>query len=149
MRSVVQRVTRASVQVGDKTVGQIDHGALALIGVAVGDTSSDAEIIAKKIAWLRFFNDQDGAMNLSLGDVGGSVLAVSQFTLLADARRGLRPSFVEAASADFARSMFDRVVGLIRREGLRVETGAFGETMRVYLVNDGPVTILLDSRRTF
>ena len=134
----------------DGTVcGSIDRGYLALVGVAKDDTETDAQTIASKIAGLRVFNDDDGNMNLALADVGGAVLAVSQFTLYGDARKGRRPSFIDAAAGEAAKVLFDRVVEFVRREGLTVETGIFGASMRVSLVNEGPVTILLDSRKQF
>jgi D-aminoacyl-tRNA deacylase len=122
---------------------------LALIGVSVDDNETDAAYIASKIAGLRIFNDDAGAMNRSLSEVEGAVLAVSQFTLYGDARKGRRPSFIGAAAGPVAEPLFERVVAFLRREGLRVETGIFGATMRVSLVNEGPVTILLDSRKAF
>jgi D-tyrosyl-tRNA(Tyr) deacylase len=149
VRAVVQRVSSASVEVEGKQSGVIERGVLALVGVARDDNESDAQAIASKIAGLRIFNDESGAMNLSLSEVGGAVLAVSQFTLYGDARKGRRPSFIEAAAGSAAQPLFDRVVDLMRREGLRVETGIFGASMRVSLVNEGPVTILLDSRKMF
>lgn len=120
-----------------------------MVGIARDDGDEDAMAIASKIAGLRVFNDESGAMNLALADVGGSVLAVSQFTLYGDARKGRRPSFVDAASGPAARPLFDRVVDLLRRDGLTVATGEFLATMRVALTNEGPVTILLDSRKAF
>ena len=149
MRAVVQRVSIASVEIGGKRTGAIERGVLALVGVARDDTESDAQTIASKIAGLRIFNDESGAMNRSLSEVGGAVLAVSQFTLYGDARKGRRPSFIDAAAGPEAQPLFDRVVDFMRREGLRVETGIFGASMRVSLVNEGPVTILLDSRKLF
>jgi D-tyrosyl-tRNA(Tyr) deacylase len=149
VRAVIQRVSSASVEVEGKVSGSIDQGMLALVGVARDDTESDAQAIASKIAGVRIFNDDSGAMNLSVTDVGGAVLAVSQFTLYGDARKGRRPSFIDAASGPEAEPLFNRVVDLMRREGLRVETGIFGASMRVSLVNEGPVTILLDSRKLF
>jgi D-tyrosyl-tRNA(Tyr) deacylase len=149
MRAVIQRVSGASVEVEGKVSGAIERGFLALVGVASDDTEDDAKAIASKIAGLRIFNDETGAMNLALSDVGGSVLAVSQFTLYGDARKGRRPSFVDAAAGPHAEPLFERVVELLCREGLTVETGVFGAQMRVSLVNEGPVTILLDSRKTF
>jgi D-tyrosyl-tRNA(Tyr) deacylase len=149
VRAVVQRVSSASVEVDGTVSGAIERGLLALVGVARDDTESDAEAIASKIAGLRIFNDDTGAMNRSLSEVGGAVLAVSQFTLYGDARKGRRPSFIDAAAGPAAQPLFDRVVDLMRREGLRVETGIFGASMRVSLVNEGPVTILLDSRKLF
>ena len=142
-------MSAASVEVDGSTVGEIGTGLLALVGVATDDTDEDAKTIALKIAGLRIFNDDTGAMNRSLADVGGAVLAVSQFTLYGDARKGRRPSFIDAAPGESARPLFDRVVELIRREGFTVATGVFGATMRVALTNEGPVTILLDSRKTF
>lgn len=149
MRAVVQRVTSASVDVEGAVAGAIERGVLALIGVARADTEDDARTIASKIATLRIFKDGSGSMNLSLGDVRGSVLAVSQFTLYGDARKGRRPSFVDAAASGEAQPLFDRVVEFLRRDGIRVQTGVFGANMRVSLTNEGPVTILLDSKKTF
>jgi len=149
VRAVVQRVSSASVEVDGTVCGSIDRGYLALVGVAKDDTETDAQTIASKIAGLRVFNDDDGNMNLALADVGGAVLAVSQFTLYGDARKGRRPSFIDAAAGEAAKVLFDRVVEFVRREGLTVETGIFGASMRVSLVNEGPVTILLDSRKQF
>ena len=149
MRAVVQRVSSASVEVDGSRTGAIERGVLALVGIARDDTESDAQVIASKIVGLRIFNDEAGAMNRSLSEVGGAVLAVSQFTLYGDARKGRRPSFIDAAAGPEAEPLFDRVVNLMRREGLRVETGIFGASMRVSLVNEGPVTILLDSRKLF
>jgi len=146
---VVQRVASASVEVDGSVVGAIERGFLALVGVARDDTDADATAIASKIASLRIFNNDAGDMNLGLREVDGSVLAVSQFTLYGDARKGRRPSFIEAAPGDVAQPMFERVVALLRREGLTVQTGLFGAQMRVSLVNEGPVTILLDSRKLF
>lgn len=149
MRAVVQRVSSARVEVAGKPVGSIGTGLLAFVGVARDDVDDDARITASKIAGLRVFNDDDGAMNRSLLDVGGGVLAVSQFTLYGDVRKGRRPSFVDAAPGETARPLFDRVVELLRRDGIAVETGVFGASMQVELTNDGPVTILIDSRKTF
>ena len=149
MRAVVQRVSSASVEVEGRVTGAIERGLLALIGVARDDGEADAQITASKIAGLRIFADASGNMNLSLQEVGGAVLAVSQFTLYGDARRGRRPSFIEAAAGSDAQTLFDRSVEFLRREGLAVETGIFGASMRVQLVNEGPVTILLDSRKLF
>jgi D-aminoacyl-tRNA deacylase len=149
LRAVIQRVSSASVRVGERITGEIGEGFLALIGVALDDTDADAVYLAGKIAGLRVFNDDAGDMNRSLADVSGAVLAVSQFTLYGDARKGRRPSFIDAAPAATAQPQFDRFVELLRREGVTVETGVFGAQMRVQLVNEGPVTILLDSRKTF
>ncbi len=149
MRAVVQRVSSASVEVDGAVIGEIGRGFLALVGVGRDDTDEDASALSAKIAGLRIFNDEAGDMNLSLADVGGAVLAVSQFTLHGDARKGRRPSFIDAAPGEAAKPLFDRVVALLRREGLDVQTGVFGAQMRVSLVNEGPVTILLDSRKLF
>jgi D-tyrosyl-tRNA(Tyr) deacylase len=146
---VIQRVSEASVEVDGTVVGRIGRGFLALVGVGKDDNEDDATALAGKIAGLRIFNDEAGDMNLSLADVDGAVLAVSQFTLHGDARKGRRPSFIDAAPGDAAKPLFERVVMLLRREGLEVATGVFGAQMRVSLVNDGPVTILLDSRKLF
>ena len=149
MRAVIQRVTRASVDVEGERVGEIKNGFMVLIGVMEGDTDKDTAYIAKKIEGLRVFEDAEDKMNLSLKDVGGSVLLVSQFTLAGDARKGNRPSFSTAARPEIAEPMFEDLVCLLRQSGLTVETGRFRTHMEVSLVNDGPVTILLDSRRDF
>ena len=149
MRCVIQRVTRASVDVAGETVGRIDGGFLVLLGAEDGDTEADARYCADKIAGLRVFEDANDKMNLSLADVGGSVLLVSQFTLLADARHGRRPDFIKAAKPDVAEPLCERVREMLEEKGLRVETGRFRTHMEVSLLNDGPVTILLDSRKTF
>ena len=149
MRAVVQRVTRASVTVAGSTLGAIERGFVVLVGVGVDDDERDADSLAQKVGGLRVFDDADGAMNLALADVGGAVLAISQFTLLGDVRRGRRPSFIAAARGESAERLYERVVDRLRGEGLRVETGRFGAEMAVELVNDGPVTILIDTKRTF
>ena len=149
MRAVVQRVTRASVKLGEETTGEIGLGLLVLLGVAQEDSEADADYLADKIAGLRIFEDVAGKMNLSLADVGGAVLAVSQFTLFGDVRRGKRPSFDAAARPEHARELYDYFVQRIRALGLRCETGRFQAMMDVELINSGPVTILLDSRKTF
>jgi D-tyrosyl-tRNA(Tyr) deacylase len=149
MRAVVQRVTRASVSVDGAELAAIERGFMVLIGVAVDDEEHDADALAHKIAGLRVFDDPDGAMNLALSDVGGDVLAVSQFTLLGDVRKGRRPSFIAAARGERAEALYERVVAGLRSTGLNVGTGRFGAEMSVALVNDGPVTILIDTRRTF
>jgi D-tyrosyl-tRNA(Tyr) deacylase len=149
VRAVIQRVSSASVEVDGAVCGTIERGFLALIGVARDDADGDALAMATKIAGLRIFNDETGDMNCSLKDMSGGVLAVSQFTLYGDARKGRRPSFIDAAPGETAAPLFDRVVTLLRREGLTVQTGVFGAQMRVSLVNEGPVTILLDSRKLF
>src|SRR5438067_12715156 len=149
MRAVVQRVTRASVAVEGKIIGQIRRGFLVLLGVGKTDTAGDADYLAEKIAGLRIFEDAAGKMNLALADVEGAVLAVSQFTLYGDARRGKRPSFDAAAPPDQARKPYEYFVERLRAVGLRCEIGVFQAMMQVELVNDGPVTILLDSEKTF
>ena len=149
MRAVIQRVERASVSVEGEIRGQIGAGFLVLIGVEEGDGDADFRYIAEKVPNLRVFEDEQGKMNRSLLDVGGELLAVSQFTLLGDARGGRRPSFITAARPDPADPMDERLVADWRARGIRVETGVFGAHMKVSLVNDGPVTILLDSRRRF
>ena len=149
MRAVVQRVSRAKVTVNDWITGEIGMGVLVLLGVGQNDTEADATYLAEKIAGLRIFEDHDGKMNRSVADVGGSVLAVSQFTLYGDVRRGKRPSFDAAAPPEPARCLYDFFVDRIRAAGLRCETGRFQEMMQVELVNEGPVTILLDSEKLF
>jgi len=149
VRAVVQRVRRAKVTVNGEIAGEIGPGLLVLLGVGTGDTHADADSLADKIIGLRIFEDSDGRMNLSLLDTAGAVLAVSQFTLYGDARRGKRPSFAAAAPPQFARELYEYFVGKVRGAGLRCETGRFQEMMQVELVNDGPVTILLDSAKTF
>lgn len=149
MRAVIQRVERASVSVEGEIRGQIGAGFLVLIGVEEGDGDADVRYIAEKVPNLRVFEDEQGKMNRSLLDVGGELLAVSQFTLLGDARGGRRPSFITAARPETADPMYERLVADWRARGIRVETGVFGAHMKVSLVNDGPVTILLDSRRRF
>lgn len=141
----MQRVTQASVTVAGEVVGAIEGGVLALVGVAVGDDERAADAVAQKIATLRIFDDAQGAMNLALTDVGGAVLLVSQFTLLGDTRKGRRPSFVAAARGELAERLYLRVADGLRAAGLPVQTGRFGADMAVALVNDGPVTILLDT----
>lgn len=145
----MQRVTRASVAVGGEVVGAIERGFLALVGVSVDDGEADADALARKIAGLRVFDDAAGAMNLDLAEVGGAVLVVSQFTLLGDVRKGRRPSFIAAARGERAEALYERVAAGLRAEGLVVATGRFGADMAVELVNDGPVTILIDTKRLF
>lgn len=149
MRAVVQRVSRAKVTVNEYTTGEIGLGLLVLLGVGHDDTEADATYLAEKICGLRIFEDEDGKMNRSVVEAGGSVLAVSQFTLYGDVRRGKRPSFDSAAPPDPARRLYEFFVELVRHAGLRCETGRFQEMMQVELVNEGPVTILLDSRKNF
>ena len=149
MRAVVQRVTRASVKVSGEITGAIGLGLLVLLGVGQEDAEADADYLAEKIAGLRIFEDDGGKMNLSVIDVGGAVLAVSQFTLFGDVRRGKRPSFDAAARPEHARELYEYFVERVRSLGLRCETGRFQAMMDVELVNSGPVTILLDSRKAF
>ena len=149
MRAVVQRVSRASVKVAGAVVGEIGLGLLVLLAVAQDDTEADADYLAGKIAGLRIFEDADGKMNRAVADAGGAVLAVSQFTLYGDVRRGKRPSFDAAARPEQAVRLYECFVGKMRAAGLRCETGKFQEMMEVEMVNDGPVTILLDSKKLF
>lgn len=149
MRAVIQRVSRARVTVRDEITGEIGLGLLMLLGVGTEDTRSDADYVAEKTVGLRIFDDSSGKMNLSVAEVGGAVLVVSQFTLYGDARRGKRPSFDAAAPPQQARELYEYFVERIRARGVRCETGRFQETMHVELVNEGPVTILLDSTKAF
>lgn len=149
MRAVIQRVRRDQVSVGQEIVGRISHGMLVLLGVGKTDTEADVDYLAAKIAGLRIFEDENGKMNLSLVDQGGEVLAVSQFTLLGDVRKGKRPSFDEAAPLQLANELYESFVSRIRERGIPCKTGRFQARMQVELVNDGPVTILLDSKRVF
>jgi D-aminoacyl-tRNA deacylase len=149
VRAVVQRVARAAVRVGGEVVGGVERGLLVLVGVASGDGEEEARWMADKVASLRIFEDGEGKMNRALADVGGGVLVVSQFTLLGDVRKGNRPGFSAAAPPEAANALYERVCALLREKGLRVATGVFRAEMQVELVNDGPVTILLDSARLF
>jgi D-tyrosyl-tRNA(Tyr) deacylase len=149
MRAVVQRVSRAVVSVNGNVAGEIGMGLLVLLGVGQADTEADAAYLAEKVSGLRIFEDEQGKMNRSVQEVGGSVLAVSQFTLYGDVRRGKRPSFDAAAAPEKARQLYECFVERIRAAGLRCETGRFQEMMKVELVNEGPVTILLDSEKAF
>jgi D-aminoacyl-tRNA deacylase len=149
MRAVVQRVSRAQVRVRDEVAGDIGPGLLVLLGVGNDDSYADADYLADKIVGLRIFEDTHGKMNLGLAETNGSVLAVSQFTLYGDVRRGKRPSFDAAAPPEKARTLYEYFVERIRAAGLRCETGQFQEMMQVELINDGPVTILLDSSKAF
>ena len=149
MRAVVQRVTRASVTVEDEIVGEIENGLVLLLGVARDDTREDADYLAAKIAALRIFDDAEGRMNVSVKETNGAVLIVSQFTLYGDVRRGLRPSWSDAATPEIAEPLYDYFVESSRKLLGRVETGSFRKMMQVELVNDGPVTLLLDSRKGF
>lgn len=146
MKAVIQRVTKASVQVEGQTIGQIDSGLLVLLGVAKGDGEADGRYVVEKIRTLRIFSDEQGKMNRSLADIGGSVLLVSQFTLLGRTANGRRPSFDEAASPDEANRLYGQVAAGLRDLGTHVETGIFAAHMQVELLNDGPVTFVLDSR---
>ncbi|MFZ0614657.1 MAG: D-aminoacyl-tRNA deacylase [Desulfobacterales bacterium] len=145
MRAVIQRVTESAVSVDGREVGRIGRGMLVLLGVHRQDTVNAAEELALKISHLRIFEDAANKMNRSLLDTGGQLLVVSQFTLYADCRKGRRPSFVEAATPAVARRLYDHFTERVRQEGIAVETGRFGETMAVHLINDGPVTLILDS----
>jgi D-tyrosyl-tRNA(Tyr) deacylase len=149
MRAVIQRVTKASVEVEEKIIGEIASGVLVLLGVSDGDQTTDADYLADKIINLRIFNDEQGKMNLSLMDKGGAMLVVSQFTLLGDARKGRRPSYIEAATPEQANLLYEYFVAQVRSKGIQVETGIFQAMMQVSLINDGPVTILLDSKKNF
>jgi D-aminoacyl-tRNA deacylase len=149
VRAVVQRVSRAKVTVKGEITGQIGSGLLVLLGVAASDTRADAEYLAEKMLGLRIFEDSGGKMNLSVADIAGALLVVSQFTLYGDVRRGKRPSFDAAAPPQPARELYEYFVAKIRAAGLRCETGRFQEMMQVELINEGPVTILLDSSKAF
>ena len=149
MRAVVQRVKKSSVTVDDKITGKIGQGLMVLIGVEDGDSEKDADYIADKVCSLRIFEDEQGKMNLSVEDIGGEVLAVSQFTLLADARKGRRPSFTKAAAPDEANALYRKVIDKIESRNINVEEGVFQAEMMVEIHNDGPVTILLDSNKMF
>jgi len=149
MRAVVQRVTRARVTVADQIIGEIQNGLVVLLGIARDDTKYDADYLVPKIIALRIFDDAEGRMNVSVKDVAGGLLVVSQFTLYGDVRRGLRPSWSDAAPPEIAEPLYDYFVASSRKLLGRVETGSFRAMMQVELVNDGPVTILLDSRRQF
>jgi D-tyrosyl-tRNA(Tyr) deacylase len=149
VRAVVQRVESASVRVGGATTGRIGRGLAVLLGVSREDTAADAAYLAHKTLGLRIFPDADGQMNLSVEEVGGGLLVVSQFTLFADARRGRRPSYAQAAPPEQAGPLYELYLEQLRPAGLRLATGTFGAMMELELVNHGPVTILLDSRRSF
>lgn len=149
MRAVIQRVSEAAVRVDRRVVGEIGPGLLVLLGVDSDDTPEDADAMVKKIAGLRCFNDGDGKFNLSLLDVGGAVLLISQFTLHGDCRRGRRPSFTQAAPPEQAVPLYEKVADLLRHRGISVATGSFGAHMHVHLVNDGPVTLLVDTKKVF
>lgn len=146
MKAIIQRVSLASVSVGGECVGEIKAGLLVLLGICQSDTSEDAVWLASKVANLRVFNDAEGKMNLSVADISGDVLLVSQFTLYGDARKGNRPSFVQAARPEIAEPLYHHVIGALQEYlGKQVQTGVFGADMQVFLVNDGPVTIIIES----
>ncbi|MBR3428741.1 MAG: D-tyrosyl-tRNA(Tyr) deacylase [Clostridia bacterium] len=149
MRCVVQRVTSSSVTVNGETVGAVGPGLMVLIGISAEDTETDLKYMAEKVPNLRIFDDENGVMNRSVLDTGGSILAVSQFTLYGDARGGRRPSYIRAARPEKADALYEQLIARWREKGLHVETGIFRTDMQVSLVNDGPVTILLDSEKTF
>ena len=146
MRVVLQRVSHASVTVEENVIGQIQRGFLLLVGVTHDDAMEDMEYLVRKIVQMRIFEDEEGKLNRSIQDIGGEILSVSQFTLYADTKKGNRPSFSKAAPGDVALEMFEQFNGLLRETGVPVETGQFGADMKVELLNDGPVTILLDSK---
>lgn len=149
MRCVVQKVTQSSVTVDGGEIGRIGPGLMVLIGISTEDTDADLKYMTEKVPNLRIFDDENGVMNRSLLDVGGSILAVSQFTLYGDARGGRRPSYIRAAKPEQANALYERLVAAWREKGIHVETGRFRAEMQVSLINDGPVTILLDSERCF
>ena len=149
MRAVVQRVKSAEVEVDGKTTGEIGQGLLIFLGIGEGDSAKDCEYLANKIAHLRIFSDDKDLMNLSLIEIGGAALVVSQFTLWGDCRKGRRPSFMRAAKPERARELYEHFIGLLRGNGMNVATGEFQEMMDVHLINDGPVTLLIDSSKTF
>ncbi|MBW2477342.1 MAG: D-tyrosyl-tRNA(Tyr) deacylase [Deltaproteobacteria bacterium] len=149
MRAVIQRVTQAQVFVDNKAVGQIEQGLVVLLGIAQGDGDQDIAYLADKVAGLRVFEDNAGKMNLSVSDIAGGVLVVSQFTLLGDCRKGRRPSFTDAEQPQRANTLYESFVSSVRQKGIRVATGIFQAAMQIKLVNDGPVTLILDSRKQF
>ena len=149
MRAVVQRVTRAKVTVRNETIGEIENGLVVLLGVARDDSKPDAEYLASKIVSLRIFDDEIGKMNRSVKDIDGGVLVISQFTLYGDVRRGLRPSWFDAAAPELAQPLYEFFIEQVRQQACEVASGSFRSLMQVELVNDGPVTILVDSRKQF
>ena len=149
MRAVVQRVKSASVKVDEKVIGQINNGILLLLGVEEADDDKDLEYMCDKVPNLRIFEDENGKMNKSLFDVAGSILVISQFTLLGDARKGRRPSFIAAARPEKAIPMYEKYINAMKEKNIRTQSGVFGADMKVQLINDGPVTILLDSKKMF
>ncbi len=149
MRAVVQRVASASVSVGGDMISEIGKGLMILVGIASDDTEKDVDYISSKCCNLRIFDDENGVMNLSAQETGGEILLVSQFTLMGDARKGRRPSYIKAAGPEIAVPLYEKLASMLKDCGFTVKTGIFGADMQVALVNDGPVTILLDSRKTF
>jgi len=149
MRAVVQRVKKSKVEVNGRIVGAIDSGLLIFLGVGEDDSEEDCDYLSNKVVHLRIFPDTKGLMNLSLMEIGGSALVVSQFTLWGDCRKGRRPSFARAARPERAKQLYEHFIGLIREKGVFVATGEFREIMDVYLINDGPVTLMLDSKKSF
>jgi len=149
MRACVQRVSSASVAVDGETIGAIGPGLLVLLGVAQGDTAADVAYLAEKVVGLRIFNDDEGKMNRAPAEAGGAMLVVSQFTLMGDCRKGKRPSFTDAADPALGQELYEAFVAAVRATGIRTETGRFRADMKVSLTNDGPVTLLVDSRRVF
>ena len=149
MRAVVQRAGKSRVLVDSKVTGEIEKGFVVLLGVGKEDNEEDALYLARKIGNLRVFEDEEGKMNLGIKEIGGEILAVSQFTLYADTRKGNRPSFVDAGLPETAKALYDVFTNLLRQEGIKVQEGIFQEDMQVELINDGPVTIILDSKKTF
>lgn len=148
MRAVIQRAREAKVLINDEVVGEIDHGLVVLLGVTHEDTEEDLDYLVNKIVNLRIFSDDEGRMNLSLKDVAGSILSISQFTLYGDTRKGRRPNFMQAAAPGEAESLYDRFNEKIAEAGVEIETGVFGEMMDVQLINDGPVTLIIDSQES-
>ena len=149
MKAILQRVTDAKVEVDSKTVGEIGTGFLILLGVENGDTEKEADALAEKIAGLRIFTDENDKMNLSLAQVHGDILSISQFTLYANFKKGNRPSFTDAAKPDISKPLYDRFNALMEEAGMHVEKGIFGADMKIELLNDGPITICLDSEELF
>jgi D-tyrosyl-tRNA(Tyr) deacylase len=149
MRAVVQRVSSAEVRVDDKMVGRVGKGLLVYLGVGKEDTVSDIEYMAEKVSGLRIFEDENGKMNLSVKDIEGEILAISQFTLYGDVRKGKRPSFSDSAAPDKGEELYNQFISRIQGIGIRIDKGMFGAHMMVDYVNDGPVTILLDSKKQF
>ncbi len=149
MRAVVQRVKSANVKVNEKIIGQIEHGILLLLGVEESDNDKDLEYMSDKVPNLRIFEDENGKMNKSLLDIQGSILVISQFTLLGDARKGRRPSFIAAAQPDKAIPMYEKYINTMKEKGIHTQAGEFGADMKVELINDGPVTIMIDSKKMF